>query len=149
MLYFLVGDAGVQFYIAKVSVCSLRQVKQWGLYDKMHKSNTKLKPFNSELISVEGQAVCSVSCNKNSVPAKWYIIAQDCEPILAGDKAVALGIITFNIKQGVLLPINTIEKDLNNEIQTCLAEYTHNFQGIGKLKNHCVLSFVSIQRSSQ
>ena len=31
-----------------------------------------------------------------------------------------------------------IERGLDNEIQTCLLEYTHNFQGIGKLKNHSV-----------
>ena len=31
-----------------------------------------------------------------------------------------------------------IERDLDNEIQTCLLEYTHNFQGIDKLKNHSV-----------
>ena len=59
----------------------------------MYKSDTKLKPFNSELISVEGQALCSVSFNKNSV-----LFTQDCEPILAGEEAVALGIITCNIK---------------------------------------------------
>ena len=127
----VIADTG-----AKVTVCSLRQAKQWGLYDKMYKSNIKLKPFNSELISVEGQALCSVSFNKNSVLVKWYIIAQDCEPTLAGDKAVALGIITLNIKQGILMPFNMIEKDLSNEIQTCLGEYTHKFQGIDKLKNH-------------
>ena len=136
----VIADTG-----AKVTVCSLRQAKQWGLYDKMYKSNAKLKPFNSELISVEEQALCSVSFNKNLVPVKWYIIAQDCEPILAGDKAVALGIITLNIKQGILMPINIIEKDLNNEIQTCLAEYTQNFQGIDKLKNHSVKLHVNTE----
>ena len=133
---------------ARVSVCSFRQARQWGLYDKIYKSNTKLKPFNSELISVKGQGLCSVSFNKNSVPVKWHIIAEDCEPILAGDKAAALGIITLNIKQGILIPINMTEKDLN-EIQTCLAEYTHNFHGIGKLWRTTVSSFTSVQRSSQ
>ena len=34
------------------------------------------------------------------------------------------------------MSIKVIENNLNDEIQTCLAEYTHNFQGIGKLKNH-------------
>ena len=130
---------------AKVSVCSPRQGKQWGLYGKMYKSNTKLKSFNNELIFVEGQALCSVLFNKNSIPVKWYIIAQDCEPILAGAKAAALRIIPLNIKQGVLIPVNKIEKDLNNEIQTCLTEYTHNFQGIGKLKNHSVKFHVNTE----
>ena len=61
------------------------------MYDKIYKPNIKLKPFNSELISAEEQALCLVLFNKNSVPVKWHITAQDCEPILAGDKAVALG----------------------------------------------------------
>ena len=44
------------------------------------------------------------------------------------------------------MPINMIEKDLcYNEIQTCLAEYTHNFQGIGKIKNHCVKLHVNTE----
>ena len=47
------------------------------------------------------------------------------------------------MEQGILMPISMIEKDLNNEIQTCLAEYTHNFQGIAKLKNHSVKLHVS------
>ena len=136
----VIADTG-----AKVSVCSLRQARQWGLYDKIYKSNTKLKPFNSELISVEGQAFCSVSFNKTSFPVKWYIIVQDCEPVLAGDKAVALGIIILNIKLGILISVNMIEKDLNNEIQTCLAEYTNNFEVIGKLKNHSVKLLVNTE----
>ena len=41
-----------------------------------------------------------------------------------------------------------IEKDLNNEIQTSLAEYTHNFQGIGKLKNHSVKLHVNTEVKS-
>ena len=32
------------------------------------------------------------------------------------------------------MPIIVIEKDLNNKIQTCQAEYTHNFQGIASSK---------------
>ena len=107
-----ITDAG-----AKVSVCSLSQAKQWGFYDKIYKSNIKLKPFNSGLISVEGQALCSVSFNKDSVPVNWDIIVQDCAPILAGDKAVVFGIITLNIKQDIVMAINMIEKDLNNKIQ--------------------------------
>ena len=38
-----------------------------------------------------------------------------------------------------------VEKDLNNEIQTCLAEFTHNFQGISKLKNHVVKLHVNTE----
>ena len=38
-----------------------------------------------------------------------------------------------------------MKKDLNNEIQTCLAEYTQNFQGIDKLKNHSVKLHVNTE----
>ena len=61
-----------------VRVFSLGQAKQWDLYDKIYKSNTKHKPFNSKLLSVEGQALCLVSFSKNSVLVKWHITAQDC-----------------------------------------------------------------------
>ena len=38
----------------KVSVFSLQQAKKWKLFDKMFPSNTKLRPFNSHPIKVEG-----------------------------------------------------------------------------------------------
>ena len=121
---------------AKVSVCSLSQAKEWKLSEKMVPSKTKLKPFNSDPIKVEGQAICAVTFGSNSVPVKWHIISTDCEPILAGSSAIALGIITFNQKRGTISPINMINTDYKGQIQSCLAEYHHNFQGIGKLKNH-------------
>ena len=104
----------------------------------MFTSNIKLKPFNSQPIKVEGQAICAVTFGANSVPVKWYIIADDCEPILAGNSAIALGIITLNQKEGIITPINMIHTDSNGKIQSCLAEYAHNFQGIGRLKTHVI-----------
>lgn len=127
----VIADTG-----AKVSVCSLQQAKKWNIQNKMFASNIKLKPFNSKPIKVEGQAICAVTFGSNSVPVKWYIIADDCEPILAGNSAIALGIITLNRKEGIIAPINMIHTDSNGKIQSCLAEYAHNFQGIGRLKNH-------------
>ena len=121
---------------AKFSVCSLQQAKKWKLTDKMFSTNTKLRPFNSDPIKVEGQAICAVTFGSNSVPVKSQIIAAGCEPILAENSATALGIIEFNRKQGIIAPINMIHTDPKGEIQSFLAEYSHNFRGIGKLKNH-------------
>lgn len=36
------------------------------------------------------------------------------------------------------MPVNMIKNYFDNKIQTCLAEYSHNSQGIGKLKNYKV-----------
>ena len=47
-------------------------------------------------------------------------------------------VVCLFVKQGILMAINMIEKDLNDEIQSCVTEYTHNFQGIDKLKNHSI-----------
>ena len=102
----------------------------------MFSTNTKLKPFNSDPIKVERQAICAVTFGSNSVPVKWQITAAECEPIQAGTFATALGIIEFNCKQDIVAPINMIHTDPKGEIQSCLAEYSHTFQGIGKLKNH-------------
>ena len=120
----------------KVSVCSLQQAKKWKLMDKMFSTNTKLKPFNCDLIKVEGQAICAVTFRSNTVPVKWQIIAAECEPILAGNSATALGIIECSCKEGIIEPINMIHTDPKGEIQSCLAEYSHNFHDIGKLKNY-------------
>ena len=130
---------------AKVSVCSLEQAKKWKLTGKTFSTNTKLKPFNSDPIKVERQAVCAVTFGSNSVPVKWHIIAAECEPILVGNSATALGIIEFNHKQGIIAPINMIHTDPKGEIQSCLAEYSHNFRGIGKLKNHQIKLHVNTE----
>ena len=117
---------------ARVSVCSLRQAKKWKLTEKMFPSNTRLKPFDSNPIKVKGQAISTVTFGSNSVPVKWHIKPSDCEPILAWNSATALGIIEFNHKQGMLVPINMFDNDLQGKIQSFLAEYPHKFKGIGK-----------------
>ena len=92
-LMVFIADTG-----AKVSVCSLEQAKKRKLIDKMFSTYIKLKPFNSDPIKVERQAICAVTFGSNSVPVKWQITAAECEPILAGNSAMALGIIEFNRK---------------------------------------------------
>ena len=138
----------------------------------MFSTNTKLKPFNSDPIKVERQAICAVTFGSNSVPVKWQIIAAECEPILVGNSATALGILEFNRKQGIIAPINMIHTDPKGEIQSCLAglnfpfrisvnhinrcyytlfttefknSYSHNFRGIGKLKNHQIKLHVNTE----
>ena len=118
----VIADTG-----AKVSVCSLEQAKKWKLTGKTFSTNTKLKPFNSDPIKVERQAICAVIFGSNSVPVKWQIIAAECEPILAGNPARVLGIIEFNCKLGIITHINMIHTDPKGEIQSCLAKYSHNF----------------------
>ena len=103
---------------------------------KMFSSNTRLKPFNSDPIKVEGQAICAVTFGSNSVPVKWHIIASKYETILTGNSVTALGIIEFNHKQGILASISMIGNDLQGKIQSCLVESSHNFKTIGKLKNY-------------
>ena len=103
----VIADTG-----GKISVCSLRKAKKWKLTEKMFPSNTRLKLFNSNPIKVEGHAISAITFGSNSVPVKWHIVASDCEPILAGNSATALGIIGFNHKQGTLAPINMTGNDL-------------------------------------
>lgn len=100
----------------------------------MFPSNTKFKSFNSDPINVEGQVICAVKFVSNYVPVKWHV--AECEPIFAGSFAKSSGIITFNHEPDIMAPIKMIDTDLNREIQSCLAKYDHNFQVIGKLKNH-------------
>ena len=103
---------------------------------KMLDLNKKLKPFNSDPIKVKKEAICALTFRPVSAAVKWHVISAECEPIPAGSSAISLGIITFNHIKGILTIIRMINTDLNVEIQSCLAKYTHNVQGIGKLKNH-------------
>ena len=120
-----------------------------GLTDKMFSADAKLKPFNSDPIKVERQAICAVTFGSNSVLVKWQIIAAECEPILAGNSTTVLGIIEFNRQLGIITPINMIHTDPKGEIQSCLGKYSHNFQGIGKLKNHQIKLHVNTEVKPQ
>ena len=53
---------------AKVSVCGTKQAEKWNLLEKMLPSKTKLKPYNSEPIKVEGVVRCAVSFGKRTIP---------------------------------------------------------------------------------
>ena len=94
---------------------------------------------------MERQAICAVTFGSSSVPVKWQIIAAECEPILAGNSATALGIIESNRKHGIVVPINIIHADPKGEIQSCIAEYSHNFRGISKLKSHQIKLHVNTE----
>ena len=124
---------------AKVSVCSEKQSKMWGLADKMLPSSQKLKPYNSEPIPVLGVARCAVTFGNTSIPVLWHVVEGSCLPILSGNAARELGIIKFNSKPNVFNAINMIgTPDSKEEIQDILLKYNENFKDLGKLRNHQV-----------
>ena len=116
---------------AKVSVCGSVQAKRWKLLDRMLPSPVKLKPYNSLPISVLGVARCAVTFGSTSIPVEWYIISGSCEPILAGDAALQLGIIKFTRSPDVFHPVLMIDKEADGsakeKIQSILQKYPHNF----------------------
>ena len=121
---------------AKISACSVNDAKKWGLLEKAYPSKHKIKPYNSPAIPVKGIAKCAVTHGMNSIPVEWYIIEGSCEPVLSGQSAKQLGIIDFKPVPKVFQPINMIKSKEKDEIQQILSKYPHNFQGLGKLKNH-------------
>ena len=132
----VIADTG-----AKISVCSLRNAKQWGLYDKMKCTNSKIKPYKSAPIPVLGVARCAVTFGSTSVPIIWHIIEGTCDTILSGRTAEQLGIIKFKKNPGMLHPINMIKSSdplIKSEIQSCLQNNVNVFSGIGKFKGHKV-----------
>lgn len=127
---------------AKISVCGVKEAKKWNILNKMVPANVKLKPYNSLPISVLGVSRCAVSFGKTSVPIRWHIIEQDCEPILAGKAAEQLGIIRFATQPNILQPMNMIQSEQKSEVQNIVKEHCSVFQGTGKLKNHQVILYV-------
>ena len=124
---------------AHVSVCSLQDAKNWGIFSKMVKRKAKIKPYNSPAIPVSGIAGCAVANNSRSVPVLWNIIDEKCELVLSRKKAEQLGVIKF-FKQNVFKPINMIKGNNNDKenIQNILKDYPDTFKGIGELKHHQV-----------
>ena len=120
---------------AKVSVCGENEAKRYGLLDRMIPSIKKLKPYKSSPIPVKGISRCAVTFGKSSIPVEWNIIEGSCQPILSGNAAKELGIITFQPKAPIFAPINMIHKDKGESIQNIISKYPENFQGIGKLKD--------------
>ena len=128
---------------AKVSVCGTKQAEKWNLLEKMLPSKTKLKPYNSEPIKVEGVVRCAVSFGKRTIPVLWHIVHGKCEPILSGNSAVQLGIIEFNHEPETLSPIHMISTNCNPKVKGNLQNLiTHHHElfteGIGTLKDYQV-----------
>ena len=129
----LLADTG-----AKVSVCGKKEAHSWGLLTKMVPTNSKLKPYNSPPIPVIGTARCSATFGSTSIPVVWHIIDGQCQPILSGQSAKQLGIISFQSEPAVFAPINMIHAQTKGEIQEILIKHKENFHGIGKMKNYQV-----------
>ena len=121
---------------AKVSVCSENQAKKWNLISKMTPTKVKIKPYKSTAIPAIGESRCSVSFGTRSVPVVWHIIKENCQPVLAGVHAKALGIIKFQKKPNAFMPINMIQSEDKQKLQEILCQYPSCFDGIGKLHEY-------------
>ena len=97
---------------AGVSLCGTLQAKKWGMLSKLVQSKVKLKPYNSLPIPIHGISRCAVTFGATSVPIEWHVISGSCEPILAGDKAIQLGIINFNPTSESFKPIRLINPEI-------------------------------------
>ena len=101
----------------------------------------KIKPYGQNTPHIEplGVARTTVTFQSRSIPIDWYIIEDDCEPILAGKKAEVLGIIKFTPRINVFTPVNMISMDMNSRIQNVVARYPGLFNGsTGKIKDYQV-----------
>ena len=125
---------------AKISVCSRLDAVRWDILKKMVRTNIDIKPYgkNTPLIKPLGVARSTVTYQSRSIPVDWYIIEDDCEPILAGKRAETLGIISFAPRAQVFTPINMISMDMNSRIQNVVAQYPDLFTGTGLIKNYQV-----------
>ena len=66
----------------------------------------------------------------------WYIIKENCEPILAGIPSKQLGIIAFQSRTEVFMPINIIRSADKQGLQEILKGYPNCFTRIGKLSDY-------------
>ena len=145
----LLADTG-----ALVSVCGMRQAKEWGIPDRLQPSSAKIRPYQSAPIPVRGVVTVGVTYNNITIPVEFHVLPGSCEPILAGRMAEELNIIVFNgdrqnvtdVYSMVADEIDTAEgKKFYNDIQEILTPYPHCFTGIGCLKDHQVKFYINDQ----
>ena len=104
----------------------------------------KTHPYNSAPIKATGTALCSVSFKNRAVPVEFYIIPGSCDPILDGNKAEQLKIISLDKDDNHIfnpvLMVSSQEKDgeFIHDICSILKHYPQNFNGLGKLRNYQV-----------
>ena len=70
----------------------------------MTETGVKIKPYKSKSIPAVGVSSCDVSFGDRTVPVEWRIINESCEYILAGNKAIHLGIIQLKPYPEVMVP---------------------------------------------
>ena len=99
-LQHVIADTG-----ARISVRGTVQAKNWGLLGKICSSKKKINPYNNPPLPVYGEARCSVTFGHTTVPLVWHIISGSWEPILDGNTALQLGIISFKSSPDAYQPI--------------------------------------------
>ena len=117
-----------------MSVYGEQQAKLWEIYDKMKPSFAKIYPYNSAPIKVTYTASCSVIFKNQTVPVEFYILAGWGDPILDGNKAEQLKIISLDKDDNnhifnPVLMISSQEKDdeFINNIYSILQHYPQKF----------------------
>ena len=129
---------------AKTSLFGEQQAKLWGIYNKMKSFFANIHPYNSAPIKVTDTALCSISFKDRAVPVEFYILPGSYDPILDGNKAEQLKIISLDKGDNhILNPVLTTssqEKDgeFINNICLVLQYYPRNFKGLRKLRNYQV-----------
>ena len=114
----------------------------------MKPSTVKIYPYYSEPIKVRGIATCAVTFTDTSVPVDFHILPGSCEPILAGNKALQLNLMSFNKEEQPYNPVLKIDtckdagKKFHDDINYILQQYPQNFTGLGKLYNYQVRLYV-------
>ena len=114
---------------AKISVCSRADAEKWNLMDRMINTKVKFKPYGhgTPVITPLGVAKCAATFRSRSVPVDWYIIENSCEPVLASKKAEILGVVSFTPRAEVFSPVNMITKDVDDNVQKTLIQYSDLF----------------------
>ena len=123
---------------ASISVCVREEAQKWNPLPRIFPTTTKIKPYKSPTMPVTGIGKCAVTFGSTSIPMVWHIIDKPCEPVLAGQSAVQLGIIQFDAKPEVYQPVQMTQCTRKEALQDILKKYPQNFEGLDKLQDHQV-----------
>ncbi len=124
---------------ASISVCGREQARKWNLLSRMVPTNTRSSRTTALLYQLWELLNALSRFGSTSIPVSWHIIDNPCEPVLAGQSAVQLGIISFDLSPKCQPSNDPIWQQGSS---SAIYRIFPNFEGLGKLKTtklNCML----------
>ena len=116
---------------ADINVMPMSEAKRLNL--PIQHSRMKIYPYGGKPYRVKGKYEGTTSFGDTIIPTTWYIVGKKVEPLLSGESAERLGIISFNGEK-----VSHIYSTRGDKNKFFIRKFPVAFEGTGTLKDYKV-----------